>query len=170
VFREEIVALEETISVLRHERDSALQAAHDVTALDLRGCFDKWEKKKFMSVATASVFQLPSFEERQLVSAGSSDVGGMVGSSHGVTRVGGRRLASCDTFQFAGDLVALNSSSDGWNLLRVNCALGAHIVVSGGKTMKIKKDSSVMGVVVLDRQATSENKGRHFSLPFMAHR
>ena len=30
--------------------------------------------------------------------------------------------------------------------------------------MKIKKDPSVVGVVVVDRKATSVNKGRHFEV------
>ena len=98
---------------------------------------------------------LPSFEEHQLSSVSSSD---------SVTLVGGRRLvASCPTFLYADhdDLAA----SNGWNLLSVSCTLGTQINVNGaGKRMKIKKDPSAEGVVEVDRQATSENKGRHFNV------
>jgi len=147
--RKEIGALEAEKSVLRGERDAALET-HFETAPDLRAHLDKWEKN----------LMLPSFEERQLVSAGSDVV---ISSSDGVTRVGERRLVgNCPTFLLANDPALV--ASDGWNLLSVSCNLGATISVSGaGKLMKIKKDPSAVGVVVVDRQA-SEDQGRHFSV------
>ena len=114
-------------------------------------------------VDLSTALTLPNFEERRLVSAGSDVV--ISSSDDGVTRVGGRRLmGSCPTFLYDdhADLVA----SDGWNLLSVNCTLGAQIVLNGasGKRMKIKKDPSAVGAVVVDRQATSENPGQHFQV------
>ena len=168
--------LEAEIFILRGERDAC--EAHVGNSLDLKTRLDKWEPKKWMSTTAArsatagtssattqsnvdlsTTLTLPSFEERQLVSAGSDVV---ISSSDGVTQVGGRHLVeSCPTFLLAdhADLVA----SDGWNLLSVSCNLGAEIVVNGAeKRMKIKKDPSAVGVVVVDRQATSVNKGNHF--------
>ena len=171
--REENRALEAENSVLKGERDA--YAAYVESALDLRARLDKWEPQKWMSAAwsatagTSSATQanvdlsttlrLPTFEERYLASVGSDVV---ASSLDDVTRVGGRRLvASCPTFLYAND-VAL-AASNGWNLLSVSCTLGAQIEVNGaGKRMKIKKDPSAEGVVEVDRQATSENKGRHF--------
>lgn len=114
-------------------------------------------------VDLSTILTLPNFEERRLVSAGSDVV--ISSSDDGVTRVGGRRLmGSCPTFLYDdhADLVA----SGGWNLLSVNCTLGAQINVNGasGKRMKIKKDPSAVGAVVVDRQATSENPGQHFQV------
>ena len=114
-------------------------------------------------VDLSTALTLPNFEERRLVSAGSDVV--ISSSDDGVTRVGGRRLmGSCPTFLYDdhADLVA----SDGWNLLSVNCTLGATTYVNGasGKRMKIKKDPSAVGAVVVDRQATSENPGQHFQV------
>jgi hypothetical protein len=173
--REENRALEAENSVLKGERDA--YAAHVESALDLRARLDKWEPKKWMSAAAArfatagtssatqanvdlsTTLRLPTFEERHLASVGSDVV---ASSLDDVTRVGGRRLvASCPTFLYADD--AALAASNGWNLLSVSCTLGAQIEVNGaGKRMKIKKDPSAEGVVEVDRQATSENKGRHF--------
>ena len=169
--REENRALEAENSVLKGERDA--YTAHVESALDLRARLDKWEPKKWMSAArsatagTSSATQanvdlsttltLPTFEERHLASVGSDVV---PSSSDDVARVGGRRLvASCPTFLYADD--AALAASNGWNLLSVSCTLGAQIFVNGAR-MKIKKDPSAEGVVEVDRQATSENKGRHF--------
>ena len=191
--REEKRVQEAVISVLRGERDAC--EAHVESSLDLKTRLDKWEPKKWMSttaarsatagtsssattqsnvdLSTTTTLTLPSFEERQLVSVGTDVV---ISSSDGVTQVGGRHLVeSCPTFLLAdhADLVA----SDGWNLLSVSCtlvvngagqAVGADgIVVNGaGQLMKIKKDPSVVGVVKVDRRASSENEnqGRHFNV------
>ena len=77
--------------------------------------------------------------------------------------VNGRRLVdACDTssWKFADD--ASLSGSDGWNVLSASCNLGSHFTVPSGKTLKIKKDPTMVGELVIDRQATSANKGRHF--------
>ena len=112
----------------------------------------------------STILTLPNFEERRLVSAGNRDVVISSSDDAGVTRVGGRRLVeSCPTFLYDDD-DALNASG-GWNLLSVNCTLGAEIVLNeAGKRMKIKKDPSAVGAVVVDRQATSENPGQHFQV------
>ena len=68
----------------------------------------------------------------------------------------GRRLVACD-FKFSDEL----GSTGGWNVLSESCVLGSEIDVGSGKTMKVKKDPSVSGPVVIDRQATSGNS-RHF--------
>ena len=70
----------------------------------------------------------------------------------------GRRLVACDLKESGHlDLV----STGGWNVLSESCVLGSQINVGSGKTMKVKKDPSVSGPVVIDRQATSGNN-RHF--------
>jgi len=167
--------LEAEIFILRGERDAC--EAHVGNSLDLKTRLDKWEPKKWMSTTAArsategtssattqanvdlsAALTLPSFEERRLVSVGSDMV---ISSSDGVTRVGGRRLESCPTFQYDDD----SNLDDGWNLLSESCTLGAEITVTGaGKRMKIKKDPSAVGVVEVDRQATSANLGRHFEV------
>ena len=68
----------------------------------------------------------------------------------------GRRLVACD-FKFSDEL----GSTGGWNVLSESCVLGSTINVGSGKTMKVKKDPSVSGPVVIDRQATSGDN-RHF--------
>ena len=97
------------------------------------------------------------------VTAGISSTTQLV-SDGSVTQVGGRHLVeNCPTFLLAdhADLAA----SDGWNLLSVSCYLGAEISVNGAvRRMKIKKHPSAVGVVEVDRQATSENEGRHFNI------
>ena len=156
--KEENRALEAEISVLRAERDPALKT-HSGTTQDLRARLDKCEQKEWLSatqsnVALSTKLMLSSLLERRLVSVSSSD--------GGVPRVGVRRLAdSCPEFLLAGDAALV--ASDGWNLLSVNCTLGATFNVSGaGKRIKIKKSPSAEGVVEVDRQATSVNQGRHF--------
>ena len=70
----------------------------------------------------------------------------------------GRRLVACDLKESGHlDLV----STGGWNVLSESCVLGSQINVGSGKTMKVKKDPSVSGPVVIDRQATSGDN-RHF--------
>jgi hypothetical protein len=70
-----------------------------------------------------------------------------------------RNLVACPTFLFADD--AALSGTDGYNVLTASCTMGS-VTVANGKTLKIKKDPSVVGEIFLDRQATSANKGRHF--------
>jgi hypothetical protein len=70
-----------------------------------------------------------------------------------------RRLAACD-LKFSDD--ASLTSSGGWNVLSASCEIGSDISVNTGKTMKVKKHSSVSSEVVLDRQATSSSRGWHF--------
>ena len=70
----------------------------------------------------------------------------------------GRRLWSCD-FKLSDDPSL--ASTGGWNVLSESCVLGSTINVNSGKTMRVKKDSSVSGPVVIDRQATSGDN-RHF--------
>ena len=71
----------------------------------------------------------------------------------------GRRLVACD-LKFSVDLLA---SSGGWNVLSASCVLGGMIRVGSGQTMRVKKDPSVSGPVVIDRQALAYSPdGRHF--------
>ena len=70
-----------------------------------------------------------------------------------------RNLVACPTFLFADDDAL--AGTDGYNVLTASCTMGS-VTVGSGKTLKIKKDPSVVGEIVLDRQATSANKGRHF--------
>ena len=76
--------------------------------------------------------------------------------------VNGRRLSvACDpsTWKFVEDDASL---SGGWNVLSANCTLGSDFTVPLGKTLKIRKASSMVGNLVIDRQATLANQGRHF--------
>ena len=82
---------------------------------------------------------------------------------------GRRRLAACDTstWKFADD--ASLSGSGGWNILSASCTLGHlgtnnHFEVPSGKTLKIKKDPTMAEELVIDRQATQSNQGRHFQV------
>ena len=76
------------------------------------------------------------------------------------TKVKRRNLVACSTFLFADD--AALSGTDGYNVLTASCTMGSDMTVGSGKMLKIKKDPSVVGEIVLDRQATDENRGRHF--------
>ena len=78
------------------------------------------------------------------------------GSAKAVSR--GRRLGACD-FKLSDDASLV--ATDGWNVLSESCVLGSTITVT--KTMKVKKNPSVSGPVVIDRQATSGNN-QHFSV------
>jgi TolA-binding protein len=81
------------------------------------------------------------------------DAGGGAGSDSGSGSGSG-----C-TWKFVEDDASL---SGGWNVLSANCTLGSDFTVPLGKTLKIKKDPSIVGVLVIDRQADEENPGRHF--------
>ena len=96
------------------------------------------------------------------------------------TKVKRRNLVACPTFLFADDKAL--EGTGGYNVLTESCVMGdqfsydsaavdnkcTHCKNNGGipygKTLKIKKDPSVVGEIVLDRQATSANKGRHFEV------
>ena len=73
----------------------------------------------------------------------------------------GRRLGACD-LKFSEDPSL--ASTGGWNMLLASCEMGSEITVSSGKTMKVKNNPSVSGPVVIDRQATNSNPGRHFAV------
>ena len=49
-----------------------------------------------------------------------------------------------------------------WNILSASCKMSIQKVVSSGKTVKIKKSSSMSGELVVDRGATSGTTNRHF--------
>ena len=69
----------------------------------------------------------------------------------------GRRLAACD-LKLADQL----SATGGFNVLSANCTMGSNFYVYSGETLKIKKDPLMIGELIIDRQATSASKGRHF--------
>jgi len=75
------------------------------------------------------------------------------------------------------------ASTDGWNMLLASCVMGSTISVGSGKTMKVKRDhAGFLALVnvakktgndltrwlstptVIDRQATSSNRGMHFQV------
>ena len=76
------------------------------------------------------------------------------------TKLARHLVEACPTFLFADD--AALAGTDGYNVLTASCTMGSDMTVANGKTLKIKKDPSVVGNIVLDRQATSANRGQHF--------
>ena len=66
------------------------------------------------------------------------------------------------------------ASTDGWNVLSESCMLGSgtnngipvsiSYPIKSGQTLKVKKDTLVSDPVVIDRQATISNPGKHFSV------
>ena len=71
-----------------------------------------------------------------------------------------RRLTQCPTFKFVDDNSL--SGSNGVNILSASCTLGSDFTIPSGTTLKIKKDPTMVGELVIDRQATSSAVGRHF--------
>jgi len=71
-----------------------------------------------------------------------------------------RRLTQCPTFKFVDDNSL--SPSNGVNILSSSCTLGSDFSIPSGKTLKIKKDPTMVGELVIDRKATSSARGRHF--------
>jgi ribosome-binding factor A len=71
-----------------------------------------------------------------------------------------RRLTQCPTFKFVDDNSL--SPSNGVNILTYSCTLGSDFTIPSGKTLKIKKDPTMVGELVIDRQATRTAHGRHF--------
>jgi hypothetical protein len=71
-----------------------------------------------------------------------------------------RRLTQCPTFKFVDDNSL--SGSNGVNILSASCTLGSEFTIPIGKTLKIQKDPTMVGELVIDRQATSSAVGRHF--------
>jgi hypothetical protein len=64
-----------------------------------------------------------------------------------------RRLAACPTI-YTDDHDSLKDT-DGWNVWSASCDMGSDYIVNSGKTVKIKKSSSMSGELVIDRGATS---------------
>jgi hypothetical protein len=82
--------------------------------------------------------------------------------STGVVVVGGsrrRRLAACPTI-YTADATEVQGTG-GWNVWSASCDMGSTHTVASGKTVKIKKSSSMVGELVIDRGATSGDN-RHF--------
>jgi hypothetical protein len=80
-----------------------------------------------------------------------------------------RRLTQCPTFKFVDDNSL--SGSNGVNILSASCTMGSDFsggwndfLIPLGKTLKIKKDPTMVGELVIDRQATSSAVGRHFQV------
>lgn len=71
-----------------------------------------------------------------------------------------RRLTQCPTFKFVDDDIL--SGSNGVNILTYSCTLGSDFTIPSGQTLKIQKDPTMVGELVIDRQATSSAVGRHF--------
>ena len=76
------------------------------------------------------------------------------------TKLARHLVEACPTFLYADDDAL--AGTDGYNVLTASCTMGSDMTVATGKTLKIKKDPSVVGEISIDRQATSANKGRHF--------
>jgi len=75
------------------------------------------------------------------------------------TEIARHLVEACPIFLYADD--AALAGTDGYNVLTASCTMGS-VTVANGKTLKIKKDPSVVGEIVLDRQATIANKGYIF--------
>ena len=76
------------------------------------------------------------------------------------TKLARHLVEACPTFLYADDDAL--AGTDGYNVLTASCTMGRDMTVATGKTLKIKKDPSVVGEISIDRQATSGNRGRHF--------
>ena len=72
--------------------------------------------------------------------------------------VGVRCLAPCPTIYKVGDTQV--QGTDGWNSWTASCAMVSTYLLTSG-TVKIKKDPSMPGELVIDRGATSGDN-RHF--------
>ena len=83
---------------------------------------------------------------------------GLVGGQE--TKLARHLVEACPTFLYADDDAL--AGTDGYNVLTASCTMGSQMVVANGKTLKIRKDPSVVGEISIDRQATSVNRGRHF--------
>ena len=68
-----------------------------------------------------------------------------------------RRLTQCPTFKFVDDNSL--SGSNGVNILSASCTLGSDFTIPIGKTLKIKKDTTMVGELVID-----PGYSRHFKV------
>ena len=75
------------------------------------------------------------------------------------TKLARHLVEVCPTFLYADD--AALAGTDGYNVLTASCTMGS-VTVATGKTLKIKKDPSVVGEISIDRQATSANKHTYY--------
>ena len=82
----------------------------------------------------------------------------VVGSRKEQPIVRRRMLEACPTISKVGATQV--EGTDGWNLWSASCAMGSVFAFSSG-TVKIKKDPSMPGELVIDRGATSGDN-RHF--------
>ena len=78
------------------------------------------------------------------------------------TKLARHLVEACPTFLYADD--AALAGTDGYNVLTASCTMGSDMTVANGKTLKIKKDPSVVGEISIDRQATSANKHTYYFL------
>ena len=76
------------------------------------------------------------------------------------TKLARHLVEACPTFLYADDDAL--AGTDGYNVLTASCTMGSDMTVANGKTLKIRKDPSVVGEISIDRQATSVNTGYHF--------
>ena len=77
------------------------------------------------------------------------------------TKLARHLVEACPTFLYADDDAL--AGTDGYNVLTASCTMGSDMTVANGKTLKIKKDPSVVGEISIDRQATS-GRNRHFNV------
>ena len=109
-----------------------------------------------------AVFAESGFK-RTLCGSKWDPVNGLTGNKNAFTYLGAstaRYECEYPTFLFVDD--ASLTATGGYNLLTESCVMGDQFSIPSHKTLKIKKKSSVSGKVVMDRQATKENPGRHF--------
>ena len=63
-------------------------------------------------------------------------------------------------FVFSDD--ASLSATNGYNVLSKSCFMTSQISIGSGKTLKIKKSETVVGEIIIDREATKLSPGKHF--------
>ena len=73
------------------------------------------------------------------------------------------KCTACPTDLKYDDDAAL-SSTQGWNVWSASCSLQNNIVVPLGKKLKLKKDTTNLGQLIVDRQGTSAAIGNHFDI------
>ena len=98
---------------------------------------------KIVACSSASTAPPCTASMGNVCTAASSNMGGVVCS-----------LPACPTIMEGSD----------WNVWSASCAMSSTYNVNSGKTVKIKKSSSMSGELVIDRGATSGFANQHFDV------
>jgi hypothetical protein len=152
-FVNEIQDLRKEFIIMRNERDQCLStccvpSADTSTVPTLQLTSDTVDKTAVQKKKTLRHFPSQYVSFKHLIPSSNK--------LHGERR----RLTQCPTFKFVDDNSL--SGSNGVNILSASCTLGSEFTIPIGKTLKIQKDPTMVGELVIDRQATSSAVGRHF--------